>query len=441
MNPQKGIKYIRTTKGPKTKEYILQEFKKTNLSFPLMALPYEHIIHDITTFLKINNSLLDSKEKIELSNYSLIIKNPLIIYQNLYFDENASKISNELEFTKKYNCILICDSTNEKFHQNKLLLKEVENITKLNISFGQSLDYEKAKLDLKKYSNDLQYLIVYGKDEEPENEKLIPSYIGEELIDEEFDTNKDEYKDICELYKMIINDLVIKYGIPFYIKLQGKQKYIKYNTIIDFFNKNSTNLNDKKKIVFILSLSDYEENLYQNEIHDIISKILFNGFSLIITIYECDYSLLSKYNNTSLDNSKINLLDVYYNNTKAKFINNILNEFKRYIKQIMISNNINYRIQLKEYGGFGYNNLFENYYDNIIQGLDEDNIKDIFCFNLLNLLCYWEPIERFQKSVKMVKCENCGVQKEENDKDLFSKFDKIFCSFKCLKEWIKLHPQ
>ena len=441
MNPQKGIKYIRTTKGPKTKEYILQEFKKANPSFPLMTLPYEHIIHDITTFLKINNSLLDSKEKIELSNYSLIIKNPLIIYQNLYFDENASKISNELEFTKKYNCILICDSTNEKFHQNKLLLKEVENITKLNICFGQSLDYEKAKLDLKKYSNDLQYLIVYGKDEEPENEKLIPSYIGEELIDEEFDTNKDEYKDICELYKMIINDLVIKYGIPFYIKLQGKQKYIKYNTIIDFFNNNSTNLNDKKKIVFILSLSDYEENLYQNEIHDIISKILFNGFSLIITIYECDYSLLSKYNNTSLENSKINLLDVYYNNTKAKFINNILNEFKRYIKQIMISNNINYRIQLKEYGGFGYNNLFENYYDNIIQGLDEDNIKDIFCFNLLNLLCYWEPIEKFQKSVKMVKCENCGVQKEENDKDLFSKFDKIFCSFKCLKEWIKLHPQ
>ena len=79
-----------------------------------------------------------------------------------------------------------------------------------------------------------------------------------------------------------------------------------------------------------------------------------------------------------MENCKINLLDVYYNNTKAKFINNILNEYKRYIKQIMISNNINYRIQLKEYGGFGYVNLFENYYENIIQGLDEDNVKDIF---------------------------------------------------------------
>ena len=441
MNPQKGIKYIRTSQGPKTKEYILQEFPKVNPSFPMLTLPYEHIIHDITEFLKKNNSILDSKENIELSNYSLILKNPLIIYQNLYFDENVSKISNELEFTKKYNCILVCDSTNEKFHQNKSLLKEVQNTCKINICFGQSLDYEKAKSDLKKYSNDLQYLIVYGKDDEPENEKLIPSYIGEELIDEEFDENKNEYKNICELYKMIINDLVYKYGIPFYIKLQGKQKYINTNTIIDFFNANSQNLKDKKKLVFILSLSDYDENLYKNSIHDLISKILINGYSLIITIYECDYSLLSKYKISSIENNKINLMDVYYNNAKAIFINDILKEFKRYIKQIMISNNINYRIQLKEYGGFGYNNLFENYYENIIQGLNEDEIKDLFCFNLLNLLCYWEPVEKLEKSVKMVKCENCGIEKEENDKDLFTKFDKIFCTFKCLKEWIKLNPQ
>ena len=441
MNPQKGIKYIRTSQGPKTKEYILQEFPKVNPSFPMLTLPYEHIIHDITEFLKKNNSILDSKENIELSNYSLILKNPLIIYQNLYFDENVSKISNELEFTKKYNCILVCDSTNEKFHQNKSLLKEVQNTCKINICFGQSLDYEKAKSDLKKYSNDLQYLIVYGKDDEPENEKLIPSYIGEELIEEEFDENKNEYKNICELYKMIINDLVDKYGIPFYIKLQGKQKYINTNTIIDFFNANSQNLKDKKKLVFILSLSDYDENLYKNSIHDLISKILINGYSLIITIYECDYSLLSKYKISSIENNKINLMDVYYNNAKAIFINDILKEFKRYIKQIMISNNINYRIQLKEYGGFGYNNLFENYYENIIQGLNEDEIKDLFCFNLLKLLCYWEPVEKLEKSVKMVKCENCGIEKEENDKDLFTKFDKIFCTFKCLKEWIKLNPQ
>ena len=439
MNPMKGIKYIRTSKGPKTKEQILQENQKQNPSFPFSALPYEHIIHNITEFLTPNNSLLDQKDKIELSNYSTILKNPLIIYQNLYFDSDSSKISNELEFTKKYNCILICDSTHEKYYQDKLILKQVQNICKINICFGQTLDYQKAKLNLKKYSNELQYLIVYGNDEEPENEKLIPSFIGEEFIDEEFDSSKEEYKDLCNLYIMIINDLVNKYGIPFYIKLQGKQKYKSSNTIINFFN-NINNINNKTKIVFILSLSDSEENLYKNEIHDLIKSILVNGYSLIISTYECDYSKLNQIKNNEQKN-EINPVDLYYNNTKALFINSILNEFKNYIKQIMVSNNINYRIQLKEYGGFGYNNIFENYYETIIKGLNIDDINDIFCNNVLNLLCYWEPIEKFKRSVKMVKCENCGVEKEENDKDLFSKYDKNFCSFKCLKEWIKKHPQ
>ena len=441
MNSQKGIKYIRTSKGPKTKEQMIQEVQKQNASFPITTLPYEHIIQDITEFLIQNNSLLDPKEKIQLSNYSLIIKNPLIIYQNLYVDTDSSKISNELEFTKNFNCILICDSTNEKYHQNKTFLKEVQNICKINICFGHTLDYNKAKINLKKYSNDLQYLIIYGKDEEPENEKLIPAFLGEELIEEDFDMNKIEYRDRCELYKMIINDLVNKYGIPFYIKLQGKQKYKSSNTILNFFINNTYNLNDKKKIVFILSLGDYEEHLYKNEIHDLVALILTNGYSLILSTYECDYSLLYKYKNNTIEKNIRNLIDIYYNNTKALFINSILNEYKSYIKQIMISNNINYRIQLKEYGGFGYNNLFDNYYDTIIKGLTEENINDLFCNNLLNLLCYWEPIEKFKKSVKMVKCENCGTEKEENDKELFSKFDKNFCSFKCLKEWLQKNPQ
>ena len=59
MNPQKGIKYIRTSKGPKTKEQIIQEFQKPNPSFPFVTLPYEHIIHNITEFLNPDNSLLD----------------------------------------------------------------------------------------------------------------------------------------------------------------------------------------------------------------------------------------------------------------------------------------------------------------------------------------------------------------------------------------------
>ena len=432
MSSQSKIKYIRTAIGPKTIEQIQKETHNMNISFPLTSLSCEHILHNISAHLQKDISVIDPKDKIELSNLSLIIKNPLIAYQNLYFDADSSKISNELELTKKYNCKLICDVTNEKYHQNKQILKEVQNISKINICFGQSLDYTKANLDLKKYSNELQYLIVYGNDDEPENGKLIPCFIGEELIEEEFNMEKSEFQDKINLYKMIISDLVNKYGIPFFIKLQGNQKYKSSNTIIDFFNTN--NIKNKNKIVYILSISDSDENYYYTEIKNLIEYILKNGYSIILTTYECDYSLLNK------NSTKKIKFDLYYNNTKAIFLNKILNEFSIYIKQIMLSNNINYRIQLKEYGGFGYNNLFENYYEVITQGLSKDNISNILCNNLLNILCYWEPIEKFKKSVKMIKCYNCDIEKEENDKDLFSKYDKIFCSFKCLKEWLKNNP-
>ena len=420
--------------GPKTIEQIQKEAQILNSSFPLTTLPCEHILHNITEHLQKNTSILDPKDKIELSNLSIIIKNPLIIYQNLYFDADSSKISNEIEYTKKYNCNLICEITNKKYHQNRQILKEIQKITKINICFGQSLDYVKAKTDLKKYSNELQYLIVYGDDNEPENDKLIPCFIGEELIEEDFSIEKPDFKDKVNLYKMIISDLVNKYGIPFFIKLQGKQKLKSSNTIIDFFNSN--NINNKNKIVFILSISDYDDNNYNYEIRNLIEYILQNGYSIILTTYECDYSILNKNNEKNLE-----LIDQYYNKTKALFLNKILKDFIQYIKQIMLSNNINYRIHLREFGGFGYNNLFENYYNVIIDGLSKENIADLFNTNLLNILCYWEPIERFKKSVKMIKCENCDIEKEENDKELFSKYDKNFCSFKCLKDWLKKNPQ
>ena len=39
----------------------------------------------------------------------------------------------------------------------------------------------------------------------------------------------------------------------------------------------------------------------------------------------------------------------------------------------------------------------------------------------------------------MIKCEQCGVEKEEDDPDLFRKFDKTFCTFSCLKKYINTH--
>lgn len=418
-------KFIRTALGPKTIAQLKQESQIINSNLPITTLPYEHIFHNITEYLNKNPNIIDPKENIELSNLSTILKNPLSIYQNLYFEPDSGQISNELEPLKKNNCLLVCDTTNEKHGQNKKIFTEIQKISKINICFGISLNLNKFKENPKKYSNELQYLVVYGDDKEPDNEKLIPSFIGEEFLTELND-------DIKNLYKMVIDDLINKYEIPLFIKIQGKNKFDILKKYVDFFNSN--NVVNKSKIVFILGLSDNEDDKFDNEISETIENILSNNFSIILTTFDSDYSLLKENN----PNSNV---DLYFNKTKVNFLNKIITKNKKYIKLIMLSNNINYRVQLKKYGGFGYNNLFENYLNFILKGLDKENAEDLLCNNLLNLLCYWEPIEKFKKSVKMIKCENCGNEKEENDKDLFSKYDKNFCSFKCLKEWLSKNPQ
>ena len=63
----------------------------------------------------------------------------------------------------------------------------------------------------------------------------------------------------------------------------------------------------------------------------------------------------------------------------------------------------------------------------------------LFYENLFQLLQWWKEIERDAKKAKMIKCEQCGVEKEEDDPDLFRKFDKTFCTFSCLKKYINTH--
>jgi hypothetical protein len=77
----------------------------------------------------------------------------------------------------------------------------------------------------------------------------------------------------------------------------------------------------------------------------------------------------------------------------------------------MISNNINFKTQLKtyktiniiRYGGFGYSNLFENYLKQITN-LCEEEIISVFSTNLLKLLEWWREPCFEVKSVKTITC-------------------------------------
>ena len=135
----------------------------------------------------------------------------------------------------------------------------------------------------------------------------------------------------------------------------------------------------------------------------------------------------------------------YFSEKKLENIRTLLG-LKKYSNQIMISNNINFKTQLKtyrinniRYGGFGYSNLFENYLK-LIKNLSEEEIISIFSTNLLKLLEWWREPCFEVKSVKTITCYmqnkndiRCEkVQPEEDDN--FKKFEFIYCSVKCLNK-------
>ena len=411
-------KYIRTITGKITKEEILKKINENDSlskkNFPkITTLPFEHIIQNLCNYLnQIPN--IEPKENITLSNYSNIISHPFSIFQNLYLDADVALASNELNYLKHFNTNLICDVTNINNGQNKEKLKEISNLSNIQICFGYSIDIEKIR-DLKKYSNDIQYEIVYGFD------NLVPSFIGEEIIKEKFPFNEYEEK----VYDMVLNDIVNKYDIPIFFKLNGKQKLFETNNFIAWI-KNKKIVN-KKKIIFSISISDNDENQLEN-IKKLCKDIVENDYSLILSIYDCDV----------LKNKSEEKIDLYFNKIKAKFINSFLLENKKYISNIMLSNNINFKIQLKYFGGFGFINLFENYFEIITNDLNQEEINSLFYLNLLNILEYWKEIEKYKKKVKMIICENCGKEMEEEDPDIFRKFDKNFCSFSCLKKYLSV---
>ena len=412
--------FIRTITGKITKEDILKNINEIDSQiskqlFPkITTLPFEHIIQNLCNYLnQIPN--IEPKENITLSNLSTITSHPFSLFKNLYLDADVALASNELNYLKKYNTNLICDVTNVINGQNKEKLKEISNLSKIQICFGYSVDKEKVK-DLKKYSNDIQYEIIYGFD------NLVPSFIGEEIIQDKFPSSEYEEK----VYEMILNDIVNQYNIPIFFKLNGEQKFYDTNTILKWVK--TKKIENKKKIVFSISISDYDDDNL-DKIRLLCNDLLLNGYSLILSTYDCDVS----------KNKNEEKLDLYFNKSKANFINSILIENRKFIQNIMLSNNINFKIQLKYFGGFGYENLFENYYDIIIKDLNQEEINYIFYLNLLDILDYWKELEKYKKKVKMIKCEFCGKEMEEDNPDIFRKFDKNFCSFQCLKKYLSVN--
>lgn len=393
-------KYIRTVTG----KFKLDELLNQNIR----TLPYEHLIQNLCDYVKAEPNYNDIKDPIELKNLFKLLLKPFSTYDNLSLEADVNKISNELISLKNnYTCNLICDVTSKNHGQNLQCLRAISQYTDMKICHGISIDY--SFKDAKSYLNDIKYELNYGFDDQ------IPSFIGEVSISDTFPSEKE--KEIFQNLFQLGND----YDIPIFLKLNSLQKNISTNTILSFLKERQ--INNKKKWVFSVTLSDqdnYEEDFA------LISEITKNGYSVVLCIYDCDLTERNK------------KLDLYYNKEKASFINKTLIALRQFTKQIMISNNINFKIQLKEYGGFGYDNLFINYIDKIFEGLSQEEQECIVKKNLLLLLSWWKKPTKQKKEIPLIRCESCGTEKEETNQEIFRKFDKTFCTISCLKKYLTL---
>lgn len=408
----KILKFIPTVLGKISSSFLLSQEKIDTNKPKITTLPYEHLIQNLCDYLH-PISGQESKDSITLSNLSIIIKNPFSFYQNLTLEPDEVKLSSYLtRLSNEYNTKLFCDVTNKKNGNNLLSLIEISKISKVSICTGVSLDY--SYTDIKQYSNDLRYELLYGL-----NDKYIPAFIGEQLVNTNFPKDKKEE----ELFEMVINDIINVHETPMFVKLNHLQKNINTNTIIPWLK--TKNVKKKSKIVFEISIGDYDN--FEN-IETLISTIVQSGYSVVIGLFDCDLEDEEKIKNNPIDH--------YFSLSKGAFIRKLIQDSRQYIDKIMISNNINFKIQLKDYGGFGYENIFENYYKYIVENLSQKEIDLLFSQNLISLLEWWKEPEKSVKKAKMIKCETCGAEREEDDKEIFRKFDKTFCSFGCLKKYL-----
>jgi hypothetical protein len=328
---------------------------------------------------------------------------PFSSLKNLFLDNDSTLAADELNILKDFNCKLIVDATTQKNGQNIKILREASKMSNIDVCFGYTLNEDlydsSVYYDIDdKLHNEIRYELTYGYDD------MIPSFLGEFILSENFPNEKEQ-----KLYRILIN-IVNEFNIPLFIKLNFNS-FSSSSNLFEYFEKLINEVEpdplkfNKKLLIFIIS------NHKLQTIEDIQQQILIKGYSIILTLYDLDLVEIkdkflnnSTFNNENISDSK---LTSYFSKEKLEYIVELIKcDNKKYVNQIMISNNINFKIHLKNYGGFGYGNLFINYYNRITNQarLSTKEIKYIFSNNLLNILSWWSPPKKEEKKRKMVTC-------------------------------------
>ena len=386
-----------------------------NLDF---ILPSEHFFQDLSRFY--SHNLLSPQ--ISLETLSILRNNPNAISTNLVLND-LDEMSHELSILSKIAKIAILETTSFENGKDFAKLAKLSQNLGIPIFIGFEIFVDRKTLFKESLKNEvflnketflkkLGLEFALGGKEGVKFGFIGPVYL-ENMRKDELETMK------IESYFEFLRKSKEKIPIFFDFSEQNTEEKADFNEILGFFIKNSTENSHLFPQIVLLNLPLEWEITPKNGVNMEFSVTLKNEAE-IMNLLKMGFQLIFEILRVASDEKS----EVFFIEFLAKLIKN------GFSQQISVSLGNKFKAHLKKYGGEGFGRIleFRRKIEKIVK------IDEIFGKNVLKLL-KWKTLEVAKPvAIKMWKCPQCG--KEYNDNiEKFKKFEREFCSSKCLREF------
>ncbi len=325
------------------------------------ALPHEHILSDLRPLVApLDNGIF--YDKISLSNYGALSRNPYALLDNAVLDDKDAAIE-EFHNLAKIGFNLVADVTTADFGRKKeyvLFLKELSEKTGVHIvaGCGSYIDASVSEEFKAKSVDEMRDIIINDLTVGMEGTDIKAGVIGE--IGSSKTMTEAEYKFIqaaAEAQKET------GFGMQIHACLFNREGL----TALDHAIKHGAN--PEKLVVCHIDVKLDEE--YIMGILDRGAYAEFDDFGKEFYV----------------DRKNRNLLDdsFAYDTERVQFIKKLID--KGYTKQILITNDICLKSMLHRYGGWGYDHIGENIVPMMEDfGISQKDIETIIRENPVRML-------------------------------------------------------
>ena len=325
------------------------------------ALPHEHVLSDLRPLVEpLDNGIF--YDKISLSNYGALSRNPYALLDNAVLDDKEA-VTEEFKTLSKIGFNLVADVTTTDFGRNKdyvLFLKELSQKTGVHIVAGCGSYIDAAvSEDIKSKSvAEMRQLIIKDLTVGMEGTDIKAGVIGE--IGSSKRMSESEFKFIQAAAEA---QSETGFGMQIHACLFNREGL----TALDHAIKHGAN--PEKVVVCHIDVKLDEEY---------IMGILERGAYAEFDDFGKEFYV---------DRKNRNLLDdsFAYDTERVQFIKKLID--KGYTKQILVTNDICLKSMLHAYGGWGYDHIGENIVPMMEDfGISQQDIQTIIRDNPVRML-------------------------------------------------------